>query len=74
MRTKFQRGLEFYLKQVVFGIQNLCKVYFLHPYADYANILWDSTYKTYLKRILGKQNQVARIMSSDDISLFHRGF
>ena len=33
------------------------------------NIVWASTNKTYLKRILGKQKQAARLMSADDISI-----
>ena len=44
----------------------------VHPYKNYANIAWASTNKTYLKRILGKQKQAARIMSSDDISISSR--
>ena len=35
------------------------------PYINYANISWASTNKT--QRILGKQKQAARLMSSDDI-------
>ena len=33
----------------------------------HASIAWASTSKTYLKGILGKQKQVARLISSDDI-------
>ena len=44
----------------------------VHPYINYANISWASTNKTYLKRILGKQKQPARLMSSDDISISSR--
>ena len=49
----------------------LRSIYFalVHPYINYANIAWASTNKTYLKGILGKQKQAARIMSSDDISI-----
>ena len=49
----------------------LRSIYFalVHPYINYANIAWASTNKTYLNRILGKQKQVARIMSSDGISI-----
>ena len=39
------------------------------PYINYANIAWAITNKTYLKRILGKQKQAPRLMSSDDISV-----
>ena len=46
-------------------------IYFalIHPYINYANIAWASTNKTYLNRILGKQKQAARKMSSDGISI-----
>ena len=51
--------------------KSLRSIYFalVHPYINYANIAWASTNKTYLNRILGKQKQVARIMSSDGISI-----
>ena len=51
--------------------KSLRSIYFalVHPYINYANILWASTNKTYLKRILDKQKQAARLMSSDDISV-----
>ena len=41
-------------------------------YINYTNTAWASTYKTYLKRILGKQKQAARIMFSDGISILSR--
>ena len=44
----------------------------VHPYINYANIAWASTNKTYLKRMLGKPKQAARLMSSDDISISSR--
>ena len=49
----------------------LRSIYFalVHPYINYANIAWASTNKTYLNRILGKQKQATRIMSSDGISI-----
>ena len=51
--------------------KSLQSIYFalIHPYINYANIAWASTNKTYLNRILGKQEQAARIMSSDGISI-----
>ena len=51
--------------------KSLRSIYFalVHSYINYANIVWASTNKNYLKRILGKQKQAARIMSSDDISI-----
>ena len=51
--------------------KSLRSIYFalIHPYINYANIEWASTNKTYLNRILGKQKQAARIMSSDGISI-----
>ena len=51
--------------------KSLRSIYFalVHPYINYANIAWASTNKTYLNRILGKQKQVARVMSSDGISI-----
>ena len=54
--------------------ESLRSIYFalVHPYINYANISWASTNKTYLKRILGKQKQPARLMSSDDISISSR--
>ena len=52
--------------------KSLRSIYFalVHPYINYANITLASTNKAYLKRILGKQKQVARLMSSDDISIW----
>ena len=51
--------------------KSLRSIYFalVHPYINYANIAWASTNKTFLNRILGKQKQVARIMSSDGVSI-----
>ena len=51
--------------------KSLWNIYFalFPPYINYANIAWASTNKTCLKRIVGKQKQVARLMSSDDISI-----
>ena len=51
--------------------KSLRSIYFalVDPYINYANIAWASTNKTYLKRILGKQKQAARLMSSDYISI-----
>ena len=51
--------------------KSLRSIYFVlvHPYINYAIIAWARTNKTYLKRILGKQKQAARLMSSDDISI-----
>ena len=39
--------------------KSLRSIYFavVHPYINYANIAWASTNKTYLNRILGKQNK-----------------
>ena len=52
----------------------LRSIYFalVHPYINYANIAWASTNKTYLKRILGKQKQAAKLLSSEDLSLSSR--
>ena len=49
--------------------KSLRSMYFalVHPYINYTNIPWATTNKTYLKRILGKQKQVARLMCSDDL-------
>ena len=54
--------------------KSLRSIYFalFHPYINYANISWASINKTYLKRILGKQKQLPRLMSSDDISISSR--
>ena len=51
--------------------KSLRSIYFalVHPYINYANIAWASTNKDYLKGILGKQKQEARLMSSDDFSI-----
>ena len=51
--------------------KSLRSIYFalVHSYINYTNIAWASTNKTYLNRTLGKQKQVARIMSSDGISI-----
>ena len=48
----------------------LRSIYFalVHPYINYANIACASTNKTYLKRILGKQKQAAKLLSSEDLS------
>ena len=53
------------------NFQSLRSLYFalVHPYINPANIAWASTNKTYLKKILGKQKQAARIIFSDDISI-----
>ena len=52
----------------------LRSIYFalVHPYINYSNIAWASTNKTYLKRILGKQKQAAKLLSSEDLSLSSR--
>ena len=57
-----------------FNSKSLRRVYFalVHPYINYANIQWASKNKIYLKRILGKQKQAARLMSSDDIAILSR--
>ena len=49
-------------------------IYFalVHPYINYAKIAWASTNKTYLKRFLGKQKEVARLISPDDIPISSR--
>ena len=51
--------------------KSLRRIYFtlVHPYINYANIAWASTKKTYLNRILRKQKQAARVMSSGGISI-----
>ena len=51
--------------------KSLRSIYFVlvHPYINYANIVWARTNKIYLKIILGKQKQAARLMSSDGISI-----
>ena len=51
--------------------KSLRSIYFalVHPYINYANIAWANTKKTYLNRILGKQKQAARMLSSDGISI-----
>ena len=53
------------------NFQSLRSLHFalVHPYINPANIAWASTNKTYLKKILGKQKQAARIIFSDDISI-----
>ena len=54
--------------------RSLQSMYFalVHPYINYANIAWASTNKTYLKTILVKQKQAARLISSNDISISSR--
>ena len=51
--------------------KSLRSMYFslVHSYINYAKIAWASINKTYLKRILGKQKQAARLMSSDGITI-----
>ena len=51
--------------------KSLRSIYFalVHSYVNYTNIAWASTNKTYLKRVLVKQKQAARLMPSDDISI-----
>ena len=53
------------------NFKSLRSIYFalVHPYINYANIAWANTKKTYLNRILGKQKQAARMLSSDGISI-----
>ena len=43
--------------------KNFLKIYFyfIHIYISYANIAWDSTFKTKLQGILKKQKHAARI-------------
>ena len=50
--------------------KSLRSIYFalVHLYMNYANIAWASINKTYVNRILGKQKQAAKIMSSYGIS------
>ena len=50
--------------------KSLRSIYFalVHLYINYANIAWASINKTYVNRILGKQKQAAKIMSSYGIS------
>ena len=69
MRRKFQRIL--FKASRSLNSKSLRSIYFalVHPYINYANIAWASTNKTYLNRILGKQKQATRIMSSDGISI-----
>ena len=54
--------------------KSLRSIYFplVHSYINYANITWTGTNKTYLKRIIGKQNQGAKLMLSDVISILSR--
>ena len=40
--------------------------WFIHPYINYANIAWASINKTKLKKLFGKQKQVARIEFNQD--------
>ena len=44
--------------------KSLLSIYFalVHPCINYTNIAWASTNKNHLKRIIGKQRQVARLM------------
>ena len=58
------------LKLHLFGQYNL-STYFL-TFINYATVAWASKNKTHLKKILRKQKQVARIMSSNDISILSR--
>ena len=69
MRTKIQRLL--FKASRSLNSKSLRSIYFalVHPYINYANIVWASTNKSYLNRILGKQKQVARMLSSDGISI-----
>ena len=54
------------------SLNSKCKqsIYFalVHLYINYANIVWARINKTYVNRILGKQKQAAKIMSSYGIS------
>ena len=69
MRTKIQRLL--FKASRSLNSKSLRSIYFalVHPYIKYEKIAWASTNKAYLNRILGKQKQAARIMSSDGISI-----
>ena len=59
----------FYKASKLINSKCLQSIYFssIHPYINYANIAWASTNKTNLKKIFGKQKQVARILFNQDI-------
>ena len=56
------------------NLQCLKSIYFslVHSYINYANVVWASTNRTKLKKILSKQKQAARIMSFEDRSTHAR--
>ena len=74
VQNKISKSVEILFKASRFvNSKSRRSIYFalVHPYINYVNIAWASTNKTYLKRILGKQKQAARL-SSDDISISSR--
>ena len=72
VEDKFSKSVGILLKAShSLNSKSLQSIYFVlvHPYINYANISWASTSKTYRNRIIGKQKQAARILSSDGISI-----
>ena len=73
--NKISKSVGIFFKESCYlNSKSLRSIYFplVHPFINYANIAWDSTNKTYLKRILEKQKQAARLISSGDISILPR--
>ena len=75
VENKVSKGVGILFKASRFLNANFLRsIYFalVHPYINYANIAWASTSKPYLKIILGKQKQAAKLLSSEDLSLSWR--
>ena len=72
VEKKIKKKIEILFKpSLSLNSKSLRSIYFalVHPHVNYANIALASTNKTYLKIILGKEKQAARLISSDDISI-----
>ena len=75
VKNKISKSVGILFKASCFlNSKSLRSIYFafFHPYINYANIASASTNKSYLKIILRKQKQAARLMLSDDISISSR--
>ena len=75
VENKISKSVGIFFKESCYlNSKSLRSIYFalVHPFINYANIAWASTNKTYLKRILEKQKQAARLISSGDISILPR--
>ena len=75
VQNKISKSVRMLFKTSCFlNSKSLQSIYFalFHPYINYINITWFSTRKDLPKQILSKLKQTARMISSDDISIWLR--